>query len=175
MCHSCILLCFFLSLCLMKRIKLNHVIALRSPSFYIPSHWIFPMLRRHSAPMMALRGATVENATRLISPLTFRRPYVTTAQSSRPSTSESTTLSPSKSEQPSEGIDVRTTSQNFATFYLDMIRIRLKKHANLLSSTANLSLAEIGGRLNKVTGYEHIEKLKHKVVETGALSLIQTR
>lgn len=128
-----------------------------------------PMLRRHCGPTMPLRGTTVESVARLTSP--FRRPYVG-APPSRPPMSHSTTSS-LKSEQPFEGRDAEATSQHFVTFYLDMIRSRLRRHASLLSSAASLNFTEIGGRLNKVTGYEHIEELKHKVIETGAVPLIQ--
>jgi hypothetical protein len=139
------------------------------------SHWAagtVPMLRRHPRGKMVQLYATGDCGGRLVSPLPVRSPYVTT-QPSRPSTSQSTTSSPLNNEQPTERTDVKTTSHNFATFYLDIIRSRLRKHASLLSSAATLDLAEMGGRINKVTGYENIEKLKQKVADTGAASLVQ--
>jgi len=57
---------------------------------------------------------------------------------------------------------------------LNGIRNSLKERASSLSSATTLGLAEIGGRLNKVTGYQHIEELKRKVVETGAMPFLPT-
>src|SRR6266481_1771952 len=49
---------------------------------------------------------------------------------------------------------------------LNGILNHLKEQAGSLSSATTLGLTEVGGRL---TGYEHIEGLKCKVVETGAM------
>jgi sensitive to high expression protein 9 len=55
---------------------------------------------------------------------------------------------------------------------LNSLRALMKARASALSSQAAISLSELGGRLNKITGYEHIEILKHQVVENGKYSNI---
>ena len=52
---------------------------------------------------------------------------------------------------------------------LNGILNRMKERASSLSSATTLGLAEVGGRL---TGYEHIEGLKRKVGETGAMLFV---
>ncbi|KAG8937175.1 sensitivity to high expression protein she9 [Tulasnella sp. 418] len=42
----------------------------------------------------------------------------------------------------------------------------LRQRASSLTSTASVHLSEVGGKLNQVTGYDEVEALKRKVVET---------
>lgn len=143
------------------------------------SRWIggtAPLLRRHSGDALLMRIVPVECAIKcashLITPLSLRKAYVTSTKISRPSTSSPSPPSSLNDDRNLERTDVKITSQSSARSYLDAIQSRLKQHANTLSSTATLNLAEVGEHLNKVTGYQHIEKLKHKIVETGAVLLV---
>ena len=124
--------------------------------------------------MLVLRAVADVHATHQNTRLPFRRSHTTTTQPSRPSTSHPTTSSPLRSDPKPEYADAKFTLQKNATVYLGVIWGRLRKHASLLSSATNLNLADLGGQLNKVTGYERIEQLKRRVVETGAESLVQS-
>lgn len=50
---------------------------------------------------------------------------------------------------------------------LDSIRRRLREQVKSLSFAVTSQFSELGGKLNKISGYEHIESLKNQVVENG--------
>lgn len=43
----------------------------------------------------------------------------------------------------------------------------LRERAKSLSSAASVQFAQLGGKLNQISGYEHIESLKAQVVQNG--------
>jgi hypothetical protein len=134
-----------------------------------------PLLRRYSGCTLFLRAVAAENAVHLIASFPLRRAHVTGTTKPSHSSMSSPSTSSSLNDEPNTEMkfeDTKITFQNPARNYLDAFQRRLRTQASLLSSSATLNLAEIGGRLNKVTGYEHIERLKHKVVETGAVPLV---
>ncbi|KAF8517373.1 Mdm33 family-domain-containing protein [Hysterangium stoloniferum] len=76
-------------------------------------------------------------------------------------------VAPPQAQQPSQGgqtVDVPFIKAPHSLF-LNTFRTLLKERTSALSSQAAVSLSELGGRLNKVTGYEHIEILKHQVAQ----------
>ncbi|KAF8584698.1 hypothetical protein K439DRAFT_1345405 [Ramaria rubella] len=123
----------------------------------MPSRWTVatgPILRARPVRIRLLRVTNLQDDVGLNSPPTSRR---VSTDPQRPRTGP-----------------LPANDQYLSSFQLDSIRDRVKERITSLSSAATLSLAELGDRLNRVTGYEHIEQLKHKVVETEA-SIIAKR
>lgn len=80
-----------------------------------------------------------------------------------PSPPKSDPLSKSNLTTPTE---LERTKQSLAVWKdatLNLVRARAQK----ASEDAAVQLNELGGKLNKVTGYDAIEELKRKVVERG--------
>ena len=109
----------------------------------------------------------------LISSISHRRVHNEASKPSLPGSilSETSNEPEAKSEVRESRDEKKDASPSFA-MTLDAFRTRLTERANELTSNARLSLSELGGRVNQITGYEHIERLKHKVVQTGKTSLI---
>ncbi|KIJ54849.1 hypothetical protein M422DRAFT_153193 [Sphaerobolus stellatus SS14] len=100
----------------------------------------------------------------IIFPFTLRRIH-SEGSSKPPAPSESPEPPKEGEKKPDLPESLKENKYDISSFAVDLNawRERFRERANEITSNARLSLSELGGRLNQITGYEHIERLKHKV------------